>query len=442
MTRIIPLLIFVLVVVSGKSQAPLSLSDAIQLGLANNYGILISKGQQEIARNSNTFGNAGGLPTITLSAVQSNNWNDQDNPASLLNGVIETHSIRPAADLNWTLFNGFNVLANRKRLGVLERQSAGNTELIVQNTIEGIVLAYYNVVLQKENLKVLGDVKRLSRDEYTYVSTKTELGAAGTFDLLQAKDAYLTDSTNYINQQVQQRTAERALNTLLALPPDTGFIFTDSVLPQPEIFYLEVLKEAAHANNQNIKLAYLDQELRRQDTRLQKSALYPSLSVAAGINDSRFNTIIDGENNFSGQPFVEENAGRTLNYFVNITLSYRLYDGGKVRTTIENAQTQEAISANQTQQATQAVMQELHNAFDTYQSQVQLLGIAQESVDNAALNLEIGKDKFNAGSITSFEFRDIQIRYIRSSFSRLSTAYQVISSRTNLSRLTGTLVAP
>ncbi len=442
MTRIISLLILVLSFVSGSSQTSLSLSDAIQLGLANNYGIIISKQQQGIAENSNTFGNAGGLPTITLSAGQTNNWNDQDNPASFLNGVIETHSIRPAADLNWTLFNGFNVLANRERLSVLELQSAGNTELIVQNTIEGIVLAYYNAVLQKENLKVLGDVKRLSRDEFSYVSTKAELGAAGTFDLLQAKDAYFTDSTNYINQQIQQRTAERALHTLLALPMDTGFVFTDSVLPQPEIFYLEVLREAALENNQNIKLAYLDQELRRQDTRLQKSALYPSLSVAAGINDSRFNTIIDGENNFTGDPFVEENSGRTLNYFVNVTLSYRLYDGGKVRTAIENAKAQEAISATKTDQATQAVMQELYNAYDTYQSQVQLLGIARESVENAALNLEIGKEKFNAGSITSFEFRDIQIRYIRSSFSRLTTAYEVIRSRTNLSRLTGSLVAP
>jgi hypothetical protein len=40
-------------------QEQLSLSDAIQLGLSNNFGIRIEKVNQQIASNNNTWGEAG-----------------------------------------------------------------------------------------------------------------------------------------------------------------------------------------------------------------------------------------------------------------------------------------------------------------------------------------------------------------------------------------------
>jgi len=43
----------------------LSLEDAIQIGLQNQYSIKISKKKEDQAKNDNTLGNAGFLPTIT-----------------------------------------------------------------------------------------------------------------------------------------------------------------------------------------------------------------------------------------------------------------------------------------------------------------------------------------------------------------------------------------
>jgi hypothetical protein len=49
-----------------QAQDTLELSTAIQIGLANNFNIKISKGQKQIAENNNTVGNAGFLPTLQV----------------------------------------------------------------------------------------------------------------------------------------------------------------------------------------------------------------------------------------------------------------------------------------------------------------------------------------------------------------------------------------
>ncbi|NJL75958.1 MAG: hypothetical protein HC892_13980 [Saprospiraceae bacterium] len=45
--------------VFAAAQPLLSLEEAIQTGLTNNYGVKIARNSEVIATNSNTYGNAG-----------------------------------------------------------------------------------------------------------------------------------------------------------------------------------------------------------------------------------------------------------------------------------------------------------------------------------------------------------------------------------------------
>ena len=56
--------------VIAESIDTLKLSVAIQIGLENNFNIQISEGQAQIASNNNTYGNAGFLPTLDVTAAQ------------------------------------------------------------------------------------------------------------------------------------------------------------------------------------------------------------------------------------------------------------------------------------------------------------------------------------------------------------------------------------
>ena len=105
--------------VPTQGQEALRLQDAIAIALEENFDIRIEKLREEIAVNNNTWGNAGLFPQLSLVANQQNGYNDQDNPASFINGQFETHSINVGAEANWTLFNGFRVYVNKDRLKTL-----------------------------------------------------------------------------------------------------------------------------------------------------------------------------------------------------------------------------------------------------------------------------------------------------------------------------------
>ncbi len=191
------------------SQQKLSLSDAIQLGLKNNYEVRISELDKEIAMNNNSWGTVGRFPAIDFGLSQVNRYNNvisgsSSGDAGMSSSSIDnaTNNIAPNLTMNWILFNGFAVKINKRNLEELQHFSEGNAAIIIENTIQAIILAYYTSLLESEKLKVLQKVMKLSRDRYEYVMIKKDLGSAVTFDLLQSKNNYLSDSSNYILQKL------------------------------------------------------------------------------------------------------------------------------------------------------------------------------------------------------------------------------------------------
>ena len=141
-------------------QENLSLSGAISRAMHNNYGLIISRAESEIASINNSWGNAGRIPTIGFDASDNNSYE--------LNSSSYTNRLNAGVGLNWILFDGFRVNITKAQLETLEDLSAGRLAVQVESTIEDIILAYYTVLLQKEQLKVLETVMQLSDDRYQY----------------------------------------------------------------------------------------------------------------------------------------------------------------------------------------------------------------------------------------------------------------------------------
>ena len=194
----------------------LSLAESLAVGLENNYQIRISDETVRIAENNNSWGAAGMFPSISVGAFQNNRYNEADN---LINpdqrNEYYINSFAPYVRLNWKLFQGFAVHITKDKLGALQEYSEGYATIVVENTIQGIVLSYYNALLQEELLGVTEEVKTLSRDRYHYMMFKKELGGAVTYDVLQAKNAYLDDSTTNLLQQLNMKNAYLNLKLLL-----------------------------------------------------------------------------------------------------------------------------------------------------------------------------------------------------------------------------------
>jgi len=408
------------------SQDSLSLSMALQKALNNNYGLVISRAETDIARVNNNWGNAGRYPNIGFNLGSYNSY-DINNSVNFSSNRLNT-----GLSANWTLFDGFHVVATKDRLSQLELLAEGRTAVVIESTIEDVILAYYYVLLVSEELAVLENVMKLSKDRFDYEQIRYDLGGTASYNVLQAKNTYLNDKALFMNQEVVVRNAVRNLNFLMREEASKTWTFTDAFDPGTQTYILGDLIDKMLANNQTLRNQYTNLMLSKTNIRLERSNLYPSLDLSAGANNN-WSMI----NRATSDPTYNNN----LNTFGNIIFSYNIYTGGTRKRALEVAQINAEISQVEIDQMQHSLTNQLMNIYDYYNVRQALLEVAEESLDAAELNMEIAGDKFRTGAINSFNYRDIQLIYLNAAIRRLEAIYNLIDSRTSLTRITGGFIS-
>ncbi|MCP5052376.1 MAG: TolC family protein, partial [bacterium] len=391
----------VLVFMPGYSYAEgetgFSLADAIKRGLENNFDIRVARQSLEIARNNNSWGAAGRYPTLDLGVNFNNSLRNSASdsmPGERENTV--TNTLTPNVNLRWVLFNGFSIKITRAKLAHLNDISEGNAAIAVENTIQAIVLAYYKVLLEQEKLKVLEQVRKLSRDRFDYIEDRKDVGAAATYDVLQTKIAWLDDKSNVLLQAMNVKSALRNLNLVLGEPAEKEFQPTETFGVQRHEYRLSDLLGKLRSGNKTLKNQYINQAILKKDIALQRSALYPSVSLNSGVN--RIGSRLKLEN-------IPAINSSTYDYYVNFSVSLNLFNGGNTKRAIANAKIQEKIGQLEIEELELTLSNVLSTTFDLYNVRKQLYTVSEEKIKSARLNLDISDEKFKSGAINSFNYR-------------------------------------
>jgi len=417
------LLILLIIILSGVAvwgQEDLSLSLALEKALQNNYGIVLSTADTEIAGINNSWGTAGRIPTVGFDASSNNSHDLTDNTTS--------NRLSFALGMNWTLFDGFRVNITKDKLEDLESMAGGVLAVVVENTIENVILYYYNVLLQEERLKVLEKVMTLSEDRYNYEMKRYDLGGSVTYNVLQAKTLYLSDKANFMNQEVVVRNSIRNLNFVLGEEPVVTWDFTEPFDPDIEEYVLSDLLSKMLSNNQTLQNQYVNLILKQKEVALQKSDYYPTIRLGAGIENSYSRMQQNGED-----PITTTG----LSPYGNLSLSFDIYDAGNRASDVQIARINEEMAQVEIDQMEHSLTNLLLNVYDYYTVRIALLEVAVESLEAAELNLQIADEKFKTGAINSFNYRDIQLIYLNAALGRLQATYNLVDSKTVLTRLTG-----
>jgi outer membrane protein len=454
-----------LVAISSFAQDTLSLAHAIQIGLKNNFGVQIQQLNVDAAKLNNTWGQAGLLPSINLIASQNNNA-IQRKPANpfAVAGLNITDNVLGQLDVQFTLFDGFAVKIAKQRLEQLETLSKGNATFVMENTVQAIILGYYQAALEKERLQVLIKNRGFSKERYTYVKLKKSLGSAITFDVLQEQNNYLTDSANVLRQEIVVKNATRNLNVLLNEDITKIYQFTNPLQFEDEAYSYDDLKGKMIGSNTNLRNQFISQELFHNATRNAQANLSPAVLLNLGGTGSldqlnanfRSNTGKQIENTVGylnrdvTQPVyqtVNETAltpqtitGNSYGGYANLSLRFTLFNGGQLRRTIDNAQIQEKIAKLTTDQLKLSLENSLLASFDLYNLRKQLVLIAQTKLQAAELNLSLANERYKNGALSAIDLRIVQENYQSAALEKFSAIFDGLASRIDLVRLTGGLV--
>jgi outer membrane protein len=428
------------------AQTALSLSDALQQSLENNYQIRLAQSDLAVAQSNNNDALTGKSPTISLGLSPGIGYRNNSNPASIVAfSSTFSYNIAPSATLNWTLFNGGRIEMTKERLATQADLSAGQLQIQVENTLAGVIDAYYNAVVQQEQIDVRQRVLNLSRDRIEYQQIRSEFGQGGTFDELQARDAYLSDSTNLVVQQLNYQLAVRNLLQVMG---------TDEL--NQEVTLLTELDEVAGdydrmalesrllETNSQLRTLRVNQTLADINTRLIEAENKPTVGFNAGISYDY--SLATGTQTFvfgDAPPDARDLPGvgaTTLSGQLGLSVNYLLFDGGARDVRAQTAKLQEITSRLNVESVSQQLRATLLNTLDRYENQRQITELTRRLIANAEQNLGIAEERFKGGTINSFDYRAIQVSYINAEFQLLSALLNLKNTETEILRLTGQIV--
>ncbi|NUQ23100.1 MAG: TolC family protein [Saprospiraceae bacterium] len=426
-----------------QAQESLSLSQAIEKGLKQNFQVQIAEREVAIAQNDNNWAVAGKYPSIDLTLNVNNNYQQTNNPASFLREFYSIGSgVQPGIEAVWILFDGYRIRFTKQQLETLERLSQGNAQVAVENAIESVILAYYNALVESEQLQVRQRVLNLSRDRLSYERVRQEYGQASSFDVLQTNDAYINDSMSYLIQRTTYENALRNLNTTMGEPDlSVRFTLTDQLAYEAPVYDLEALRSRMLANNRSLQNLQVSRELARIQTDLRETTRQPRIDLRTGAvynynrNHASTGIFASGEERDLGGI-----TSSSFNGFINFSASYTLFDWGLRQRQIERSKMEELIAQLNINDLQRTLTNNLENTWAQYNNQKELLDVTTQLVNNAQRNLEIAEERFRGGLINSFDYRTIQLGYINATQSQLNAYFNLKTTETELIRLIGGLV--
>ena len=118
-----------------------TLKSCLEQGLLNNYSLRIVRNEEQVSKNNATLGNAGYLPTLDLSAGYKGTIDNTETKARATgettkdNGVFD-QTLDAGINLNWTIFDGFNISTTYKELKELEAKEPETRTLLRDKVTE------------------------------------------------------------------------------------------------------------------------------------------------------------------------------------------------------------------------------------------------------------------------------------------------------------------
>lgn len=408
----------------------LTLKDAVEIALKNNYNIKLSQNNSTIAANNVTLGNAGILPQVagnfsTNSSRQKTKQTRNDGTVNNINAHNSNNSY--GVNLNWTVFDGFNMFATYDQLKTLDTLGAIRLKDTIQTTIANVITTYYDLISQAEQIKALKGAIDISRTQLHYATDKFSVGRASRLDVLNAEVNLNTDTANLVTQYQQFKSIKIQLNQLLIRDLQTDFSVADTIFVDDKLTLAEIIN-SAQLQNPAILSAQINKRLAEINLKQVRSTRYPQVGVTSGYTFS---------NSTTPAGFTLSQNVHGLNY--GLTATINIFDGFNQNRREKNAKIQidnANISAKQTRLAVEA---QINSFFVSYLSGLDLVKLGQANVAIAKKNMDISLEKYKLGNITPLEIREAQRNYLDAQSKFFAAQYQSKLAEVTLKQITSSI---
>lgn len=390
---LLPLFFFCFSIVEAQEPLCLSLKDAEDLAIQNNFQLNASLHRLEQGYFDYRASKAYFNPKVTVSSSF-----DLTRDKRAVQSAVQV--TRPLLDrVAFYDMKGSQIKWEILRLEVQQQIC----DLLFQ-----IRNAYFTLLLHQTHLAVEQMIIQLWEDELKRHKRKVELGVAIPFEFNQTNLNLKLAWIDYYATQSDMKTAQIKFLTILGLSPSTEFNLIEKEVPLPPVEKLKCpLQEWMGLTFQyrpQLKQEQLTYLLSKNKICQRKAEQLPTLSLYANAGHDYIN------NGFDNQPRVA----------VGINLDWTLYDPTlKARVNQAREGRREAASNYfQVELETEAI---IHNILNELEKSNFAYLTAQEGVMFAEEGMKMAVKKHQLGMMSSFEYRD-SIKALHQAYDQLNQA--------------------
>jgi len=412
--------------------ATLTLPEAVQIALKNNFGIQIAKNNVAIADISNDYGYAGGLPTVSATATDQEQATslkqEYSNPANnRSSNNAFSNNLSASLNSNMLLYNGGRIATVKKRLGTIETQTRQQLSSRALVLVNNVMLKYYDIVRQQSYARTLQYSINATRQRLDIVKAQQNVGVANNADLFQSQVDLNTAVQNLQAQQLIVDQGKTDLLTLMTLNPDSAIVVEDTIVVDSTI-QLATILDAVQTANPDV-LAADEQITINKFIEKETGALrYPSLYVNAGYNYNR-------TKNSQGFSLLNLNYGP----YASLSLNVPIFNGGIYKrqeriagVNVKTAQLQrDTLVLNYTSNAVKN--------WQAYNNNLKQLQTARANYDLAQKLLNLVEQRFQLRQATIVDYRNAQQSFENAGYILTNVSFAAKAAEVQLRRYAGQL---
>ena len=446
--RIFPvlwLLVFLPILSQGQVQNQkiynLSLEEAVDLGLENNYASRSATLDIEKALQQRWEIIAQGLPQLSASGSYQNNLKQTLTPlpAEFMGGEPGTfvavpfspqHSVSATATWNQIIFDGSYIVGVQSARTLL--QISENAKIKTDQQVrEAVINAYGNVLLAQENVEIM--TRNVENVQKNFDDTRIiyENGLAEEEDVEQLEITLLGLKNNLNRSRRMLDIAYEMLNLSLGIPVETAVVLTEEIDDLTEdAFDLALLhQDISVEENIDYRIAANTAESAEIYVKLEKSKALPTLNGFVNYGVNGFGQEFDFFD--SEQPYYQQSV-------LGLNLNIPIFSSGMrgARTQQKKIELEQALleleqTENDIKLQIKSARTDYEFSIENYQTQKKNLELAQR-IENK------NQVKFFEGLASSFELSEAQRQLYTAQQEYLQSMLDVINTKVALENLLDT----
>jgi outer membrane protein TolC len=408
---------------------PLSLQDAINLGLKRNLGLLLSRADTRAARGQRWQELSALLPHVmAVPYVAESKVNLAQ--VGLGNAAANVFHISPAvgpfsyfdarASVTQTLFDWKSI--SSARAAAASVKSADYTALDADDLV---VLAVGYVYFQ-----AVADEARIATDEaqvqtaqtlFDQATDQVKAGTAADIDALRSKVELQTRQQRLIESKNDFAIQKITVARVIGLAPSQDFDLTDKSLYSPlENMTVDDVLRRANGSRSDYRAAMNDVRAAELSRKAAVAGYFPSLSFGADYGTG------------GAHP---SNATRV--YDVRGTLSIPIFTGNRVHGDIQEADARLEQARERLDNLRGQIEADVRTALLNLQSSAEQVNVARSNIDLADQTLTQSRDRFTAGVTDTVEVVQSQQAVASAHEQYISSLYKYNFAKMSLIRALG-----